>query len=264
MSMRGRSQQGFTLMEVLIAVAITAIIGLGIWQVIGGVVRSRDRVDSVATDFEGLQTAFLLIERDIDQVVNRPVRNLYGDFEPALSSRDEAYALVLTHGGWRNPLGSRRSELQRSAYELTGEELHRRYWVALDRAQENGSHDQVLLKGVTDLKIRFLTDDNNWVDDWPPSDTGNNPSQTATRSRPQGSLPRAIELTITHRRFGKLSRLFMLPDFDVKKAREDASKAAAAASEANAGSGQSTSGTDPNSSNSVNGSSAITNGGSNE
>ncbi|MDX1801293.1 MAG: type II secretion system minor pseudopilin GspJ [Marinobacter sp.] len=228
-------QQGFTLMEVLIAVAITAIIGLGVWQVIGGVVQSRDRVDDVATEFEGLQTAFLLIERDINQIVNRPVRNLYGDFEPALSSRDEAYDLVLTHGGWRNPLGSRRSELQRSAYELIGEELHRRYWVALDRAEEGGSHDQVLLDGVTDLTIRFLNSDNKWVDDWPATDTGNGPSQTGTRDRPQSPLPRAIELTITQRRFGKLSRLFVLPDFDAQKAREDASKAAAAAAEANAG-----------------------------
>ncbi len=223
-------------MEMLIAVAITAIIGLGVWQVIAGVVRSRDRVDTVATDFEGLQTAFLLIERDMNQIVNRPVRNLYGDFEPALSSRDNAYALVLTHGGWRNPLGSRRSELQRSAYELIGEKLHRRYWIALDRAQEDGSHDQVLLDGVTDLTIRFLTGDNDWVDDWPPSENGTGPSPTGTRSRPRDTLPRAVELTITHRRFGKLSRLFMLPDFDVEKARQDASKAA----EATANTGQGT------------------------
>lgn len=234
MILNRRKQQGFTLMEVLIAVAITAIIGLGVWQVIGGVVRSRDRVDDVAKDFEGLQTAFLLIERDINQIVNRPVRNLYGDFEPALTSRDQAYALVLTHGGWRNPLGSRRSGLQRSAYELIGEELHRRYWVTLDRAEEDGSHDQLLLDGVTDLTIRFLTDDNEWVDDWPASDNGGSPSETGTRKRPEATLPRAIELTVTQRRFGKLSRIFLLPDFDAQKAREDASKAAAAAAEANA------------------------------
>lgn len=233
MTFHRRSQHGFTLMEVLIAVAITAIIGLGVWQVIGGVVRSRDRVDEVAKDFEGLQTTFLLIERDINQIVNRPVRNLYGDFEPALTSRNQDYALVLTHGGWRNPLGSRRSELQRSAYELIGEELHRRYWVTLDRAEEGGSHDQLLLNRVTDLTIRFLTDNNDWVDDWPANDAGGSPSEAGTRSRPQGRLPKAIELTVTQRRFGKLTRLFLLPDFDAKTAREDASKAAAAEANAN-------------------------------
>ena len=39
------AQAGFTLMEVLIAVTITAVIGLGVWQVLGNVVSSRDRVN---------------------------------------------------------------------------------------------------------------------------------------------------------------------------------------------------------------------------
>jgi general secretion pathway protein J len=48
-------QSGFTLIEVLIAITITAVIGLGIWQVISSVVLSRDRVDAVAEEFDGLQ-----------------------------------------------------------------------------------------------------------------------------------------------------------------------------------------------------------------
>ncbi|HTN34004.1 MAG TPA: prepilin-type N-terminal cleavage/methylation domain-containing protein, partial [Marinobacter sp.] len=44
-------QTGFTLMEVLIAVTITAVIGVGVWQVLSGVINSRDRVDDVADEF---------------------------------------------------------------------------------------------------------------------------------------------------------------------------------------------------------------------
>ncbi|MDX1560391.1 MAG: prepilin-type N-terminal cleavage/methylation domain-containing protein, partial [Marinobacter sp.] len=52
-------QRGFTLLEVLIAVTITAVIGLGVWQVINGVVNSRDRVNELAEQFDGLQRAML-------------------------------------------------------------------------------------------------------------------------------------------------------------------------------------------------------------
>ncbi|MBS3804175.1 MAG: type II secretion system minor pseudopilin GspJ [Oleiphilaceae bacterium] len=210
-------QTGFTLMEVLIAVTITAVIGLGVWQVVSGVVLSRDRVDEVADEFEALQRAFLVLQRDINQIVNRPIRNIYGDFEPALSSRSDAFNLSLTRQGWRNPLGHKRSELQRSAYEFTGEELRRRYWVSVDRGQEETSRDQLLLDQVTAFNVRFLDEDRNWVENWPPDDTGE--AATGTNSRPQQPLPLGIELTLSHRRFGDLSRVFSLPDYDHQSAQ---------------------------------------------
>jgi general secretion pathway protein J len=135
----GNHQRGFTLMEVLIAVSITAVIGLGVWQVTSGVIMSRDRVNEVAGEFEGLQKTFLLLERDLRQVLNRPVRNIYGDYEPALTSQGEEFELMVTHQGWRNPLGKQRSELQRSAWEYTGDEVRRRYWIMVDQAQEEDS-----------------------------------------------------------------------------------------------------------------------------
>ena len=54
------TSSGFTLMEVLIAVTITAVIGLGVWQVINGVVTARDRVNDVSGEFENLQKTMLL------------------------------------------------------------------------------------------------------------------------------------------------------------------------------------------------------------
>ncbi|WP_404362931.1 type II secretion system minor pseudopilin GspJ [Marinobacter sp.] len=217
---RPRRQGGFTLMEVLIAITITAVIGLGVWQVISGIVLSRDRVDSVAGEFESLQRAFLLLERDIHQIVNRPVRNIYGDFEPALSTRDEAYVFTLTRQGWRNPLGHKRSELQRSAWEYTGDELHRRYWVSVDRGQEEGSQNVRLLENVDAFTVRFLDRERNWTENWPPDNEGGPPA--GSDSSPQRPLPLAMEVTLSHRRFGNLARLFSLPAFDEQAAQGEA------------------------------------------
>lgn len=208
---RQPGQGGFTLMEVLIAVSITAVIGLGIWQVLSGVITSRDRVDAVADEFDGLQRALLLMERDITQAVNRTSRNIYGDTEPALTSRNEQFDLILTRQGWRNPLGTRRSELQRVAYEYTGEELRRRFWLTVDLGQEDNSRDQLLLEQVKQLEFEFLDSNNNWVESWPTQEMLNN---AMTSGMAALSLPRAIRIRLEHERFGDIERLFVLPEFD--------------------------------------------------
>lgn len=212
----GRSQRGFTLMEVLIAVTITAVIGLGVWQVINGVVNSRDRVNELADDFDQLQRTMLLLERDVVQIVNRPARDLYGDFQPALTSQDDVFALLLTRQGWRNPLGIRRSELQRVGWEFTGDELHRRYWPVVDQGQEDDSVDVLLLSGVTDFSVRFLTEQGAWLDDWPSTEelAALDPNEV-----PDTGLPIGLEVTIEHEVFGELVRLFALPDFDPDEAQ---------------------------------------------
>lgn len=221
-------QRGFTLMEVLIAVTITAVIGLGVWQVINGIVRSRDRVDEAAEQFDGLQRAMLLLERDITQVVNRPARDVYGDYQPALTTREEGFALMLTRQGWRNPLGTRRSELQRVAWEYTGTELHRRYWPYVDQGQEDDSIDLLLLEGVTDLEIRFLDDNDNWQEEWPTDEAMANLTQG---NLPVVAMPRGLELTLEHEVFGTIVRTFVLPDFDVDEAQGLVNDANASADE---------------------------------
>lgn len=202
---------GFTLLEVLVAVTITAVIGLGVWQVVSGIIQARDRVDAVAEQFDQLQRAFLLMERDFSQAVNRPIRNLYGDAEPALTSLDDRYALALTRQGWRNPIGARRSTLQRVAYEFTGEELYRRYWPVLDQGQDDRSQDQRLLSGVKTFDVEFMDREHNWLEQWPSQEAMSNAQDGGAINLP---LPLAIRIRLEHQLFGDLERLFVLPSFD--------------------------------------------------
>ncbi|MBJ6138953.1 type II secretion system minor pseudopilin GspJ [Marinobacter litoralis] len=211
-----RAQSGFTLMEMLIAVTITAIIGLGVWQVVSSVVNSRDRVNALAEEFDGLQKAMLLLERDITQVVNRSARDVYGDFKPSLTSRDDAFELLLTRQGWRNPLGLRRSGLQRAGWEYTGTELRRRYWPVIDQGQDEDSRDILLLEDVKTLEIRFLDEDGKWHDNWP---TDQALAAMTPGQRPVITLPAGLEVTLEHERFGDITRLFTLPDFSRDQAQ---------------------------------------------
>ena len=223
-----RAARGFTLLEVLIAIGITAVIGLGVWQVLHGIVQSRDRVDELAVQFKALQRTMLLLERDITQVVNRPARDIYGDYDFALTSRENDFALLLTRQGWRNPLGIRRSSLQRVGWEYTGDSIRRRYWVSVDQGQEDESRDALMLENVTDFRIRFLDDQQTWRDNWPDDDSM---AGQTLGAKPVVALPRGLEVIIEHERFGLLTRTFPMPDFDSDAAQDQVNASSAATGE---------------------------------
>ena len=136
-----RPDKGFTLLEVLIAVFITSMISLGVWQVMNTLMNSREGIERVSGAFRDVQKTVALLERDLLQAVKRPVKDAYGERLPALTSRISGTELALTRQGWRNPLGEKRSELQRVAWEYDEleERLIRRYWPVLDRAQNTRS-----------------------------------------------------------------------------------------------------------------------------
>ncbi|MFE8071731.1 type II secretion system minor pseudopilin GspJ [Marinobacteraceae bacterium S3BR75-40.1] len=203
------SQSGFTLLEVLVAITITAIIGVGIWQILSATIDAKKGVDRVSNVFEDVQRGVLLMERDIFQSVTRPVRDLYGEYQYAMSTRGNQGDLELTRTGWRNPLQETRSKLQRVAWSLEGNVLHRYYWQVLDRAQDSNPLDQKVMEGVTAIELRFLDEDDNWKTEWPSDEMLTN-SQAKPEEQP---LPRAVEVVIVHERFGRIRRLFDLGSF---------------------------------------------------
>ncbi|MDT4863728.1 Type II secretion system protein J [compost metagenome] len=211
-----RRARGFTLLELLIAIAIFALLGLATYRMLTGVLRT----DSVTLNHElqlrELVRAIAAFERDLLQVTARPVRDPFGDFLPALRGEaDEVAAVELSRAGWRNPLGRNRASLQRVRWQLSGEQWQRRYWNVLDQAQDSQPQVQQALDGVTAMRLRYLDGDGSWLDSWPPTGTTGEAQLTG--------LPRAVELVLEHRRYGELRRLLPLPDVrpeDVTQASE--------------------------------------------
>lgn len=204
-------QGGFTLLEVLIAVTITAVIGIGVWQLLAGVISAKNGIDRVSGEFSRMQQAVVILERDLAQVLFRPVRDAYGEPLPAVTTRSDHWAIEFTRAGWRNPLQSVRSDLQRVAYEVVDETLRRHYWQVLDRAQDTEPRQQELLPGVTRLSWRFLDQNRDWQPDWP---SDGQLQALPINGGAQVPLPLAIEVVIEHRRFGQIRRLVDLGSFD--------------------------------------------------
>lgn len=110
--------RGFTLLEILVAMAILATIAVAASMIFGQALDNRERVGERASELADLQRAWLFIQRDVEQIVARAARDELGDAQPFVQlTRDGA--LEFTRIGWINPLQTRqRSSLQRVRYRL--------------------------------------------------------------------------------------------------------------------------------------------------
>src|SRR5690606_39956370 len=106
---------GFTLLELLIAIAIFGLVGMATYQMLTSVLRSDGATRLQEQRLRELVRAMAAFERDVRQVRARSIRAAYGDPQPALhgtDARSTGEVLTLTRGGWRNPTASDRSSLQ--------------------------------------------------------------------------------------------------------------------------------------------------------
>lgn len=213
---RARCSGGFTLLELLIALALFALLGLATYRMLDTVLRVDSQTRSHDALLRETSRALEAFARDVRQVQPRPVRDRYGDDLPALTS-DPADASVVefTRAGWRNPLGQPRSQLQRVRWQHDGQTWQRLYWSVLDRAQDAQPQVQQALTQVSEVRVRFLDRGGVWRSDWPPAE--------GEEERRLTQLPRALELRLQHARYGELTRILRLPDgpADDQAASED-------------------------------------------
>lgn len=194
---------GFTLLELLVALAIFALLAAAVHSTLRAVLDVREQTQRTIKELLALKTCFNVLGRDIEQTVPRSVRNASGEQVPVLQGRDGSYDafLELTHAGWANPMGFQRSDLQRVAYGLHDGVLERNVWLVLDRAADSKPQTAELLEKVDTIQMRFLDQDLNWHAEWPP---------------PQGvrgnrEVPRAVEIQVVFGGWGAIRRLFKLP-----------------------------------------------------
>lgn len=198
--------QGFTLLEILIAMAIFTLIGLASTSVLTTVIDSDEASSQRFAKLEGLQRAMLTLERDILQAVPRAIR-VDGQANDTVISggRDlfnsEADGLALVRGGWHNPqLMLPRSTLQAVGYRLQEGQLQRLYGNYLDNVIGFEPKVKVLLEDVSDFRVEFLStaaENDNDEESWQESYMGS-------------VLPRAVAVTINSTTFGQIRREFLL------------------------------------------------------
>ena len=225
-----RRQRGFTLLELMVAMAIFAMLAVAGWQVFDGVNRARERAQFHADNLAVLQYAYLQLQQDMGQIIpyqaattqsvsaaNNNTSNSTSSGnntqsseqineiapEPFMSLDDEHISFVRFADP--DPRYQNSNSLQRIEYIFADERLIRRQYTSMEGGRDSVSLDSVLLEGVTagswqayspELSTRFPSDDANSG-----SSTNTAVRQSANTASPKPTavlLPKGIAVSFTY------------------------------------------------------------------
>ena len=160
--------RGFTLIEVLIALTIMALIGVLAYRAMAALTDGEARLAQETSRWTTLDALFARVEADLRAAVPRSVR--HGDArEPAFDAGVDAVGnatLTLTRAGSEFDDGPG-SGGQRIGYRLRDGTVDIAYWPALDNVAGAQPLVYPLLAGVVQLRIGYLTHDGRWIAQWP-------------------------------------------------------------------------------------------------
>jgi len=226
------SQKGFTLLEVLLAVSITAGIGIGATQLLSSIMGTSQATEQRFLQLRYLQRMDLLLRRDFWQASGRAIKDEYGNIKQALTT-DSNYLVEFTRSGQGLRKNINRSNLQRVAYAVRSHDSEfcndaikdpaatessncfiRFFWPVLDLAPDSEAPIvQVLLDEVDEVAfafrgqaIDFDNPDNtirndDWQEEWPsPFVT---PGMTLDLVQ--------VKVTYTVKKLGEIERIYEVP-----------------------------------------------------
>lgn len=221
------AQKGFTLLEMVIAIALSALVAALAYQSFDGASRNAERTSEVLSSINKLDKAWQLIGQDMRNIVplNPTIPSPQLKFEAAslkTTGKDSFQVIMIfARRGWVNPLGRLRSDLQQVNYRIAEGKLWRDYLpernMPLESVDfERDSLHQLLLDNVVDVQLRLLSDarikadgksvlegseySKSWDTIWPP-----------VNGAGASAMPLALEITIDIEGAGRSVRLFELP-----------------------------------------------------
>ena len=191
-----KSSRGFTLLEILIAMAVFAIMSVMAYSGLRVLLDARAATSLRSERLAELQITLYLLGEDLAQSITRPVRDEYGTQEPGSrgGTRSEVSGELLSLSrsvpAWSAYQAG--SQLQRISYRFEQGSLYRLAWTTLDRTQQTEYRRRKLID-LERIHLRFF--DQDWTDSWSSSTT-----------------PKAVEIVFTINGLGDIKRLFFIHD----------------------------------------------------
>jgi general secretion pathway protein J len=191
-----RPVAGFTLIEVLLALAIFSVIAVLAYRATASLTDSEARLAAEAERWRALETLFTRFEADIRQAIPRSVR-AGAAREPAWmgTTFEGQSSVVFTRAGSEffvepAPAG------QRMGYRLRGDTVELAYWPVLDHAGNAQPLVYPVVRDVAAWQLAYLARDGTWRERWPLPG--------------EDDLPRAVSLTLTLADGARIDRWFVL------------------------------------------------------
>jgi len=192
--------QGFTLIEMVIAVAIFAVMMVIAFPGLTHIARVGDQVGQSNSRLSELQFALTYLNRDWTQVSSRKILDQYGDEKSHIVIEDNS--ISFTHSGWNNLLQQKRSELQRVQYLVKDNQLIRQYWLSLDQLSAEEPIPTVLIDDVESFSVHFIDNAEQAINRWP----------LDVQDEQRANKPIALRISIDLKQFGQVHRIMEVPE----------------------------------------------------
>lgn len=197
-----KTPRGFTLLELLVAISVLAVVSLIAWRGLDSLVNTRERLEPEADDVRALLTAFGQMERDLAQVSNPQFLGLTTS-PVQVSASDGAVLLQMIR--LAPAAADRATEVQTVSYRVVEGTLMRQATAAQTTFAQTSSErleTARLLGGVRQMQVRTWSANGGWVDPFV-GDGSEQPAQSAAAVVP------GVEIII-ERDNGRIFRRVML------------------------------------------------------
>ena len=206
-----KSNRGFTLIEVLVSIAIFSSMSVAAYQVVSQVQRSNVQSQERTQRLNELQRAMVMMDNDFRQMAMRQVRT--DGEEPAkqllfwseylLDSNKKG--VMFSRLGWHNPQQQfPRGEVTKVGYRIKDEVLQRVWWRYPDTPTGQEGIVTPLLTDVETFDMRFY-DGSSWKKTW------ENGSE----------LPKAVSVVLTLKDYGEIARTYLTPNGKLVSSEEE-------------------------------------------
>ena len=190
--------QGFTLIEVLVALTIFAVLSALSYRSLSALLQTRERITHETTRWREVMLFFNRVDTDLRQHVNRPV-TIGRTIQPAFFGKIGGLPneVLLSFSRFGNPQqNGALMDTQRIAYRLKAGSVEMLIWPALDVEEDTKPAAYPILSGVKNITIRYMHNKTlTWLNTWP-----TNEDQAA-------AFPKAIDIGVTLATGEKLNKV---------------------------------------------------------
>lgn len=195
--------KGYTLIEVLVALTVFAILATITSSAMYNAYSTQKIVASHSESLIQVELATTILERDIKQVVFRPVVREQMQMKPAFWGNQTYFEF--TRDGILNPNSiEKKSTLKRVAYLCSKGQLIRRSWPQLDTPKPKTYSEKIILKDLKQCEFSFFDKKRQNLSEWTIEQPSNNQKFQM--------LPIAVQVNLKFELFGDYNRIYVIPE----------------------------------------------------
>jgi len=195
-----RGVRGLTLIELLVAVAIFAVLSGMAYRALTVVLDSRARIEQENRKWRDVASFFARFEQDVATVAPRPIHDARNGLMPAFvgnptNTDANQGTLMLTRTAVAAEPGAV-DPPRRLGYRLRGGVVELLTWNALDQSPRDEPRVVAMLHDVREMGLRYLDRRGQWQTAWPPAG-----------GAPDAAIPTGVEIQLTLASGEQITRL---------------------------------------------------------